>query len=278
MTTLARARGAAAPEASAAARTVPFARTVHAEWIKFRSLRSTWYTLACLGFAGLGITALGMSTAGVEYADLTAAERADWDPTNQSLTTYLIAQLILGVLGILVVTSEYATGLVQTSLAATPRRHRLLAAKAVLLTGVAAVAGPALMFSSFLLGQSMLAAQGVPNASLDDPGVLSAVLGGGVYLTAIALLAVGLGTILRATAGAIVALVAIVFLVPGFSGLFPGWLDWVLDFWPSQGAAAVLATVPDPAYPDPWLNLAGMCLGVAAVVTVAFVLFRRRDV
>ncbi|MFD2792233.1 ABC transporter permease [Promicromonospora vindobonensis] len=264
--------------AHAEALAVPFSRTLHAEWIKFRSLRSTWYTLACLGFAGLGITALGMGAIGVEYANLTAAERADWDPTNQSLTTYLVAQLIIGVLGILVVTSEYATGLIQTSLAATPRRHRLLAAKAVLLTGVAVVAGQALMFTSFFLGQAMLAAQGVPNASLGDPGVLSAVLGGGVYLTAIALLAVGLGTILRATAGAIVALVAIVFLVPGFAGLFPSWLAGILDFWPSQGAAAVLTTVPNPDYPAPWLNLGGMCLGVAAVLTVAFVLFRRRDV
>lgn len=264
--------------APAAAPAVPFSRTVHAEWIKFRSLRSTWYTLAGLGFAGLGITALGMSTVGVDYANLTATERADWDPTNQSLTTYLIAQLIIGVLGILVVTSEHATGLIQTSLAATPRRHRLLAAKAVLLTGVAAVTGQALMFISFFLGQTMLAAQGVPNASLGDPGALSAVLGGGVYLTAIALLAVGLGTILRTTAGALVTLVSIVFLVPGFAGLFPSGLAGILDFWPSQGAAAVLTTLPNPDYPYPWLNLGGMCLGVAAVLTVAFVLFRRRDV
>lgn len=257
---------------------VPFPRTVHAEWIKFRSLRSTWYTLACLAFAGLGITALAMGSMGVEYANMTAEERLTWDPTSSSLTTYLVAQLIIGVLGILVVTSEYATGLIQTSLAATPRRYRLLAAKAVLLTGVAAVAGQALMFTSFLVGQAMLAAQGVPNASLGDPGVLSAVLGGGVYLTAIALLALGLGTILRATAGALATLVAIVFLVPAFAGLFPSWLGGLLDYWPSQGAAAVLTTVPDPAYPHPWLNLAGMCLGVAAVLAAALVLFRRRDV
>ena len=274
MSTLAEARGTA----SSAGRTVPFSRTVHAEWIKFRSLRSTWYTLAGLAFAGLGITALGMGSVGAEYAGLTAAERLDWDPTSQSLTTYLVAQLLIGVLGILVVTSEYATGLMRTSLAATPRRHRLLGAKALLVTAVAAVAGQALMFASFLMGQAMLGAQGVPNASLGDPGVLSAVLGGGVYLTAISLLALGLGTILRATAGALATLVAIVFLVPAFSGLFPGWLGWVLDFWPSQGAAAVLTTVPNPDYPAPWLNLAGMCLGVAATLTVAFVLFRRRDV
>jgi hypothetical protein len=274
MSTLAEARGTASP----GARRVPFSRTVHAEWIKFRSLRSTWYTLAGLALAGLGVTALGMGSVGAEYADLTAAERLDWDPTNQSLTTYLLAQLLIGVLGILVVTSEYATGLMGTSLAATPRRHRLLGAKALLVTAVAAVAGQALMVTSFLMGQTMLGAQGVPNASLGDPGVLSAVLGGGVYLTAIALLALGLGTILRATAGALATLVAVVFLVPAFAGLFPGWLDWVLAFWPSQGAASVLATVPNPDYPHPWLNLGGMCLGVAAVLAIAFGLFRRRDV
>lgn len=262
----------------AEARAVPFSRTVHAEWIKFRSLRSTWYTLAGLAFAGLGITALAMGSVGAEYAGMTAAERLDWDPTNKSLTTYLVAQLIIGVLGILAVTPEYATGLIQTSLAATPRRHRLLWAKAVLVTTVAVVAGQALMFASFLVGQAMLGAQGVPNAGLGDPGVLSAVLGGGVYLAAIALLALGLGIILRATAGALATLVAIVFLVPAFAGLFPGWLDWILDYWPSQGAAAVLTTVPSPDHPQPWLNLGGMCLGVVAVLTVAFVLFRRRDV
>ncbi|MDR7384960.1 ABC transporter permease [Promicromonospora iranensis] len=278
MSTLAEARSAASPEARHEARTTPFTRTLHTEWIKFRSLRSTWYTLAGLALAGLGITALGMGSVGAEYAGLTDAERLDWDPTSQSLTTYLVAQLIIGVLGILVVTSEYATGLIQTSLAATPRRHRLLAAKAVLVTVVAAVAGQTLMFASFFLGQAMLGTQGVPNASISDPGVLSAVVGGGVYLAAISLLALALGVILRATAGALATLVAIIFLIPGFAGLLPGWLGWLLDFWPTLGAAEVLATVPDPDYPAPWLNLAGMCLGVAATLAVAFVLFRRRDV
>jgi ABC-2 type transport system permease protein len=177
-----------------------------------------------------------------------------------------------------VVTSEYATGLVTTSLAATPRRHRLLAAKVVVAGAAALVAGQALMVAAFLLGQALLAARGVPHAALGDPGVLPAVAGGGLYLAAIALLAIGLGTILRATAGALATLVGIVFLVPAVSGLFPSWLQGLFDFWPSQGAAAVLATAPDPAYPHPWLNLGGMCLGVVAVLATAFVVFRRRDV
>lgn len=257
---------------------VRFGHTLHAEWVKFRSLRSTWYALACLFAVGLGIGFLSMSAAGGQYASATAAERPAWDPTELSLTTYIVAQLIIGVLGILVVTSEYATGLVRTSLAATPHRHRLLAAKVAVATAVAVVAGQSLMFAAFLLGQSLLAGQGVPNADLGDPGVLSAVVGSGLYLAAIALLAIGLGTIMRATAGALATLVGIVFLVPALSGLFPSWLQGLFDFWPSKGAVAVFATVPDPAYPHPWLNLGGMCLGVAAVLAAAFVVFHRRDV
>ncbi|WP_235999091.1 ABC transporter permease subunit [Qaidamihabitans albus] len=268
---------ATVPDMSTASN-VTFANTLRAEWIKLRSLRSTWYTLACLFVVGLGITLLSMSSLAQEYESLTAAERQAWDPTNLSLRTYIVAQLIIGVLGILVVTSEYATGLMQTSLTATPRRHRLLAAKVVVATAVAVVAGQALMFAAFLAGQALLAVQDVPNAGLGDPGVLSAVAGGGLYLSAIALLAIGLGTIMRATAGALATLVGIVFLLPAVSGLFPSWLQGLFDFWPSQGAVAVLATVPDPDYPHPWLNLGGMCLGVAAVLVAAFVVFRRRDV
>ncbi|GHG02675.1 MULTISPECIES: ABC transporter permease [Amycolatopsis] len=252
---------------------VPFTRTVHAEWIKFRSLRSTWYTLACLFAVGLGITGLAMNAAAKDYPG-----EGPWDPTNRSLTSYIVAQLVIGVLGILVVTAEHATGLMQTSLIATPRRHRLLAAKVVVAVGVAVVAGQALMFAAFFVGQAVLAAHGVPHAGLGDPGVLSAVTGGGLYLAAIALLAAGLGTLMRATAGALATLVGIVFLVPALAALFPAWLQRLFFYWPTLGASAVLKTVPDPDFPHPWLNLAGMCAGVAAVLAVAFVVFRRRDV
>ena len=252
---------------------VSFAHSVRAEWIKLRSLRSTWYTLACLFAAGLGITALAMNAAAKDYPG-----DGPWDPTDRSLTSYIVAQLIIGVLGILVVTSEHATGLMRTSLIATPRRHRLLAAKVVVAVGVAVVAGQLLMSAAFFLGQAVFAARGVPHASLGDPGVLSAVTGGGLYLAAIALLAAGLGTIMRATAGALATLVGIVFLVPALGGLFPTWLRPLFFYWPTLGASAVLKTVPDPDFPHPWLNLAGMCAGVAAVLAVAFVVFRRRDV
>ncbi|MFB4315166.1 hypothetical protein [Actinomadura sp. 21ATH] len=264
--------------APATGRKVGFTHSLSAEWIKLRSLRSTWCTLAVLMLVGLGITFLAMSSAGEEYAELTAAERRSWDPVELSLRSFIVAQLVIGVLGILVVTSEFATGLMRTSLSATPRRHRLLAAKTSVAAALAVVAGQVLMFGSFFLGQALLAAQDVPYAELGDPGVPSAVAGGGLYLAAVALLAVGLGTLLRATAGALATLVGIVLLVPALAELFPSWLQGLFDFWPSLGGAAVFATVPDPEYPHPWLNLFGMCLGVAAVLAAAFAAFRRRDV
>ena len=254
-----------------------FARTLRAEWIKFRSLRSTWYTLAGLFVVGLGLTGVFMSSAGEMYQEAMAKGQA-WDPTKVSLQSFLLAQLIIGVLGMLIITSEYATGMMRTSLTATPRRYQLLSAKVVVTTAIAVLAGQALMFAAFFLGQIVLTFQGVPHAALGEPGVFAAVAGGGLYPAAIAVLAVGLGTITRATAGALATLVGIIFLVPAFSGLLPSWLQWLLDFWPSLGGAAVLTTVPNPDYPHPWLNLGGMCLGIAAVLAAAFVLFRRRDV
>ncbi|WP_328648670.1 ABC transporter permease [Amycolatopsis sp. NBC_00348] len=263
---------------SALATKTTFGHAVHAEWVKLRSLRSTWFTLATLFVVGLGITALTANAAGKEYASATLADQQAWDPAGRSLMSYVVAQLVLGVLGILIVTAEFATGLMQTSLIATPRRHRTLAAKVVVAAAVAAVAGQALMFAAFFVGQAVFALQDAPDASLGDPGVLSAVTGGGVYLTAITLLAVGLGVLARATAGAFATLVGIVFLIPGIAGAFPGWFQGLFRYWPTLGAAEVLKTVPDPGFPHPWLNLGGLCLGVAAVLAVAFAVFRRRDV
>jgi ABC-2 type transport system permease protein len=249
-------------------------RVLLAEWIKLRSLRSTWYTLACLFVVGLGITVLSSNAAREAYADAGAA----WDPTAHSLNAFIVAQLIIGVLAILVVTSEFATGLIRTTLTGTPRRHRVLAAKVAIAAAVAVVAGQMLMLAAFLVGQPLIARQGVPSAGLGDPGVLRAVLAGGVYLTLIALLSIGLGTIMRATAGALATLVGIIFLVPGLAGLFPSWMSGLFSYWPTLGGAAALATVPDPAFPHPWWNLAGLGLGVAGVLAAAFVVLRRRDV
>jgi ABC-2 type transport system permease protein len=271
---------AAATGPATAHGTVPratFANTLHGEWIKFRSLRSTWYTVVALFVIGPGITYLAASNGRKVYEEIRASGDP-WDPTALSLRSYIMAQLVIGVLSILVVTSEHATGLIRTSLTATPRRNRLLAAKVVMTTAVALVAGQALMFAVFLLGQALLADRNLPNAGLGDPDVLGAVVGGGLYLAAIAVLAVALGTIMRATAGALATLVGIVLLVPAFAGLFPSWLERLLDFWPTLGAGAVMATVPSPDYPHPWQNLGGLYVGVTALLAVAFVVFRRRDV
>ncbi|WP_214407473.1 ABC transporter permease [Pseudonocardia lacus] len=253
-----------------------FAHTLHGEWIKFRSLRSTWLTLGGLVAVAVGVTLLSTDASVASYPNATVEELQQWDPTNRSLLMFVLAQLIIGVLGIMVVTSEYATGLVGTSLSATPRRHRLLGAKVAMVAAVALVAGQVLMFAAFLTGQAWFAAAGLPYSTLSDPTALGAVVGGGLYLAVIGLLAVALGALMRATAGALAALVTITVLVPALAELLP-WLDWLFDFWPTMGGAAVIATLPDPDYPQPWLGLAGMGAGAVALLVVAFVLFERRD-
>jgi len=268
---------ATTPRGTGTAHRATFVNALHAEWIKFRSLRSTWYTVAALFVIGPGITWLSASHSRTVYEETTAAGDP-WDPTALSLKSYIMAQLIIGVLSILVVTSEHATGLIRTSLTAVPSRGRLLAAKVTMVTAVALAAGQVLMFAVFLLGQALLADRHVPNAGLSDDNVLRAVVGGGIYLAAVAVLAVALGTILRATAGALATLVGIVLLVPAFAELLPSWLQEVLDFWPTLGGAAIMAAVPNPDHPHPWQNLGGLCLGVVALLAVAFTVFRRRDV
>ena len=258
--------------------TVTFADLLRSEWTKLRSLRSTAYTLLALLVIGIGMSALVTSGTSRRYADLTAEEQATFDPTMQSLQAFFLVQLVISVLGVMVVTSEHATGMIATSLTATPRRGRLLAAKTLVFAAVALVVGQVQVFGAFLLGQAVLAAGGTPHATLADPGVLRAVVGGGLYIVAIGLLAVAIGTLVRATAGAVTIMVGITLLVPAMSGLLPEWAHPVLVFWPSIGGSSIMAVVPDDSLPVWWVCFGGMCAGVAGLLALAFALFRRRDV
>ena len=168
------------------------------EWLKLRSVRSTWWTLLVFaaGMVGLAIPILIHQ----HWATMSAADRASFDPTNDSFAGLAIGQLALGVLGVLAVTSEFSSGMIRATFAAAPRRPLVLAAKAAIIAGVALVAGEILAFVAFGVGEVVLK-NPAPHASLGQPGVLRAVLMAGAYPALIALIGLGLGALIRHTAG-----------------------------------------------------------------------------
>jgi ABC-type transport system involved in multi-copper enzyme maturation permease subunit len=251
---------------------------LYSEWTKFTSLRSTAYTLAATALIGVGVTGLVAAGQARQYALADAADRADFDPST-IMRSFLLTQLTIGVLGVLVVTSEWATGMMRTSLTVVPGRGRLFAAKALVFTSVALVAGQAVGFSAFLLGQRLLASGDAPHLALGDPGVLRSVIGYGLYLALTGLLGVALGTLLRSTAGSLAALVAATLLVPAFMPALPrSWAEFMHKWWPPTAGTRVMALAPEAHSFGPWAGLTVLAGAVAAVTAVAVVVFRRRDV
>jgi hypothetical protein len=184
---------------------------LHAEWIKLRSLRSTYVTMLCAIALGTGLGFLDTTSVAHHWASMSAQDRAAFDPVGDSFTGLVFAQLAFGVLGVLAISTEYGTGMIRTTLAATPRRGVLFTAKALVVGAVALVLGEVFAFGTFLLGQAMLAA-GHLDVSLTDPGVLRAVASAGLYLWVVAMVGYGVGALVRHTAGAIAVMFGIIFL------------------------------------------------------------------
>ena len=197
---------------------VGLASAVRSEFTKLRSVRSTYWSLlvmiiVCVGMgvlfsAGQASQVTGAANAAERAAALSSARSG---AVTNSLIGLLIGQLVIAVLGALTITSEYSTGMIRTSLTAMPRRGTVYAAKALVFGAVALVAGLVTSFASFLAGQAMLG--GVhASASLSQPGVLRAVIGGGLFLAVCGLLSYGIGGVLRHTAGAIGASIGLLFV------------------------------------------------------------------
>jgi ABC-2 type transport system permease protein len=184
-----------------------FRHVAHMEWIKLRSLRSTWWTLAIsvAGAIGIGVT-VGLNT-----------RNAADDLTNNALAGIVPALLLVGVLGALTMTSEYSSGMIRSTLAAAPRRQLLLAAKAGVFGAVALVVGEAASFISFFAGGAALR-HGISAPTLTQPGVLRAVLLAGVGFCLIGLLSLGLGAIVRHSGAAIAVVVGGVYVLPSIVG------------------------------------------------------------
>lgn len=183
------------------------------EWTKLRSVRSSILMVIAAAAATVAVGAITANDVVTYWDQASAAHRATFDPVWVSLTGFVLAQFVFGVLGVLAISSEYATGTIRTTLTAVPRRWTVLAGKATVVTAATLLVGEMIAFTAFLASQAMLSSRSL-DVPLGDPGVLRGLLGAGFFLCVMALVGLGLGAIIRHTAGAISALFALIFLLP----------------------------------------------------------------
>lgn len=198
-------------------------------------------------------------------------------PLRVSLAGVNFAQLAIGVLGVLVITAEYSTGMIRARFSAVPKRLPVLWGKALVFAAVAfAVSLPAVLIV-FFAGQSILSGQHI-NVGISHPGVLRALVGAALFLTVMGLFGLGLGAIVRSTAGGIAALAGIVFVLPPIVGLLPSSVaDSVGPYLPSNAGGALWTINPDPHTLAPWAGFGVFCAYAAVVIAIAAVMLRRRD-
>lgn len=258
------------------ARGYGFRTVARMEWQKLRTVRSTWYIVAVFAASMTGLAVLVLSRE--SYAHLSAADRASFDPTHDCFIGLVLGQLLVGVLGVLAITTEFSSGMIRATFAAAPRRPLVLAAKAAVLGALTLAAGEISAFAAFLAGQAALAAA-APHAALSQPGVLRAVLLAGAYPALIALIGLGLGALIRHTSGAIFALAGVLFVAPLlFAPLSPAVQDTVQNLLPHPMAATSLTAVRPGAHVwPPWLTFGLLCAYALIALGAGARALARRD-
>ncbi len=252
-------------------------RVNRSEWTKLRSVRSTRWTLlvALLLILGIGILACVIFES--RWSHLSPDDRLRFHPLRESLAGVNFAQLAFGVLGVLTITAEYSTGMIRSSLSAVPRRLPVLWGKAIVFGACAfAISLPA-VFAVFFIGQAVLTGHHL-NIALSHPGVLRALFGAALYLTVMGLFGLGLGAIVRNTAGGIALLVGIMFMLPPILDLLPSSVsNSISPYLPSNAGGAVWTINPDTNTLHPWVGLALFAGYAALSIAIAAVLLLRRD-
>lgn len=258
-----------------------FGSLMAAEWTKIRSVRSTFWTIISFVIITIGFTALitwltESNWGGPHAATRDANVLTDPVGTILGVGTFL-GQLVIGVLGVLVITSEYSTGVIRSSLLAVPRRLHMLAAKVAVFTVLLFVVSEIVTFCSFFIGSAILHHH-VP-VSLSSHNVTRAVIGIGLYLTVVGLFSLGIGGLIRHTAGAIATTLGTLFLLPILGPLLPG--DWgahVNAYLPVQAGSTIGSTNQSASQLlSAWQGFGVLCIWAAVALGIAALLLRRRD-
>jgi len=260
--------------AAARPRSVSMADIVRFEVCKLRSVRSTYWTLSlAIGF-NLVFAALEAVFLPEKLSD---HDGSTLDAVRVSLGGSHLSQVAIGVLGVLVITSEYTTGMIRVTFAAVPRRRRLLAAKAVVFAVVALAVGVVASFAGFFTFQAVRTRDSL-GAAIGDPGVVRALVGGGLYLAVLGLLGLGIGAVVRSSAGAIALLFGLLFVPQLLVDLLPEeWRTTIGPYLPMEAGSQVFSQHTPPDALSPWTGFAVFSLYAVVVLAAAFFLITRRD-
>jgi ABC-type transport system involved in multi-copper enzyme maturation permease subunit len=245
------------------------ARVVHSEWMKFRSLRSTLYTLLAAVVLMIGIGALFSAVSASQYHTFSAADKATFSPISTSLTGISFAVVAFGVLGVLLMSGEYSTGMIRASLTAVPRRLPVLWGKLAVFAGMIFSISLVTSFVSFFIGQALLSSHHL-NVAITSPGALRSVIGAALYVTVAGMIGVALGALLRNTAAGISTFAAVFFVIPPLTGLLPASIsNHLSQYLPSNAGEALWGgTHGVQNVLSPWTGFAVLC-GYAVVVIAA---------
>lgn len=253
-------------------------RIVRSEWTKLWSLRSTRWSLLA-GFIAMG--GLGVLVAAVQmsrWTHLDPRERATYTSLDPAVGGWHLAQLAIGVLGVLVISGEYSTGMIRSSFMAVPRRLPVLWAKIGVYASVTFVLMLAATLISFFGVHAVVSGRHLQHG-LGDPGALRVVLGTALYLTVLAILTIAIGALVRNTAGGIALFVGLLFVLPGITAILPASIgDQISPYLPlNAGTTVASITFDNPNHLSPWGGFALFCGYAALAVVLAAVGLLRRD-
>ncbi|MGW0364149.1 ABC transporter permease subunit [Streptomyces sp. NPDC002990] len=255
-----------------------FSAVLKSEWTKIRTVASTTWTLVAALVVTVGISAALCAFFNASFNDMPREQQATFDPTLASFAGMSLGQLAMIVFGVLVVGTEYSSGMIRTSLAAVPRRGSFLLGKVIVATGLALVVGLATSFLSFFLGQAIL---GERSIGIGADNVLRAVIGAGLYMAVIALFSMGVAAILRSSILALGILMPFFFLVSNILGAVEATRK-VAQYFPDQAGSKIMQVVPGAmdsaeAPYGPWGGFGIMALWALAAVLGGYLVLRKRD-
>jgi hypothetical protein len=254
------------------------ARVALSEWTKFVSLRSTRWSLGVGFLLTIALPIVFGAVTASHWAHMSAGERAGRNPLDIALAGVNVAQLAIAVLGVLVITGEYSTGMIRSSLIAVPKRLPVLWAKIGVYAVVSFVLTVPAVIIAFFASQAVLSRHHILQISFGDPGVARSLLGGALYVMLVGIFALGIGAIVRNTAGGIATFAGIFFVIPPLMNILPlSWNNAISQYLPSEAGRQLFSLHQGVHSLSPTMGgllMVGYC---ALAVAVAAVLLVRRD-